>query len=195
MHCRFYDSVTYANYAWSCTQCGYSTTIPSHFIRCFFLFGLFNACSFRFCVNPRINEAMKTVLIGQFEYKKNSNERIKTWIQSVSGVVKVNSRKNAKELSHMYVTRHREKTVKQINFLSYFVDFKSLITVGFPFPIWIFYGFQPINKQKYGFALYCSLIVVCFAYFRESSNFDSSITSPFFVLAAVVVVAVAVVVL
>lgn len=33
----------------------------------FFLFGLFNACSFRFCVNPRINEAMKTVLIGQFE--------------------------------------------------------------------------------------------------------------------------------
>lgn len=95
----------------------------------------------------------------------------------------------------IYVTRHREKTVKQINFLSYFVDFKSLITVGFPFPIWIFYDFQPINKQKYGFALYCSLIVVCFAYFRESSYFDSSITSPFFVLAAIVRDAVAVVVL
>lgn len=87
-----------------------------------------------------------------------------------------------------------EKNVKQINFLSYFIDFKSLITVGFPFPIWIFYGFQSINKQKYGFALYCSLNVVYFAYFRESSYFDSSITSPFFVLAAVVVV-VAVVVL
>lgn len=33
-----------------------------------------------------------------------------------------------------------------------------------------FYGLQPINKQKYGFALYCSLIVVA-PHFRESSYF------------------------
>lgn len=74
------------------------------FFICFF--GLFNAHSFRFCVNPQMNVAIKSTLIGQFDiWMKNESEkpthththvysysnstRIKAWLQSVSRVVKV----------------------------------------------------------------------------------------------------------
>lgn len=127
----------------------------------YLLFGLFNAHSFRFCVNPQMNVAIKSTLIGQFDiWMKNKSEkqththtcsysnstRIKAWIQSVfRGLWKSNEK--CKRIISAYITRQiamesKAKRNKSNKFLIVFRLVESLITVGFPFPIWFFMAFS-----------------------------------------------------